>query len=75
MRKTVLYKYLGTNGTILSPIHLEDVYYVREIRLIADKYKILKNIETGSLQEAVVIPESELEQWIEIDQIFSEGQD
>ena len=30
MTKTVLYKYLGTNGTIVSPVHLEDVYYIRQ---------------------------------------------
>jgi hypothetical protein len=36
MTKTILYKYLGTNGTILSPVHLEDIYYVRYYKLQAD---------------------------------------
>ena len=43
MTKTVLYHYLGTNGTITSPVHLEDVYYIRKFKLIADKDKILTN--------------------------------
>jgi hypothetical protein len=74
MRKTVLYEYLGTNGTIVSPIHLEDIYYVRKLRLIADRNKILKNIETDALREIVVIPEADLNLWIEIDNV-SRGQE
>ena len=41
MIKEVLYQYLGTNGTILSPVHLEDIYYVRKYKLIADNGKKL----------------------------------
>ena len=37
MTQTTMYTYLGTNGTICSPVHLEDVYYIRE------QYKSLKN--------------------------------
>jgi len=36
MIKEVMYVYLGTNGTICSPIHLEDIYYVRKYRLWAE---------------------------------------
>ena len=32
MTKQVLYRYLGTNGVIESPIHLEDIYYVRKYK-------------------------------------------
>ena len=39
MTKIVMYEYLGTNGTILSPVHLEDIYYIRKLRLIADVNK------------------------------------
>jgi hypothetical protein len=41
MTKEVLYSYLGTNGTITSPVHLEDIYYTRKIRLTADVHKTL----------------------------------
>lgn len=66
MIKQVLYQYLGTNGTILSPIHLEDIYYVRKISLFADKGKSLtkdgKNFVTSK-----VIPEEELDEWYEVE--------
>jgi hypothetical protein len=39
MQKEILYQYLGTNGTILSPVHLEDIYYVRKVRITASKDK------------------------------------
>lgn len=64
MKKIVLYHYLGTNGTITSPVHLEDVYYIRKLKLIADENKCLTN---GSLyKNFVIIPESEEELWVEV---------
>ena len=41
MTKTTLYVYLGTNGTIVSPVHLEDVYFTRRLSLRADEGKKL----------------------------------
>ena len=66
MTKQVFYKYLGTNGVIESPVHLEDIYYVRLIRLIADKGKIL----TDGTQKvySIKVPEEELENWHEINE-------
>lgn len=64
MKKTVLYHYLGTNGTITSPIHLEDTYYIRKIRIVADKGMILTN---GTVfKQSVLVPEAEVENWKEI---------
>lgn len=64
MKKTVLYQYLGTNGTIISPVHLEDAYYVRKIRLVAEPNHFLTN--GVILKRSVTIAESELEMWKEI---------
>jgi hypothetical protein len=66
MKKEVLYHYLGTNGTILSPVHLEDVYYVRMLKLTADSRKRLTK-DGKVLYTTVTIPERELEEWSEID--------
>ena len=66
MIKEVLYNYLGTNGTITSPVHLEDIYYTRSLRLIADEKKSLKNKNKDMLSKTVIIPEDELNQWTEI---------
>jgi len=65
MKKQVLYQYLGTNGSILSPVHLEDVYYIRKIRLFADKDKSLTKDYINFVQ-CVIVPEEEVEEWQEI---------
>ena len=65
MTKIVMYEYLGTNGTILSPIHLEDIYYVRKLQLLADNNKLLTKNGKDFVQN-VVIPEDELDQWKEV---------
>lgn len=65
MKTEVLYKYLGTNGTILSPVHLEDIYYVRMLRLFADEGKQLTK-DGKRFTNVVVIPEDELDQWHEL---------
>lgn len=65
MTKEVLYLYIGTNGSILSPVHLEDTYYSRRIRLTAEAgKKITKNHK--QFFESIVIPEDEVELWIEV---------
>lgn len=66
MTKQVMYMYLGTNGTICTPVHLEDIYYIRKYRLVADKYK--KITKDGiNFTSIVTIPEEELELWYEVD--------
>ena len=44
MKKEVLYTYLGTNGTITTPIFIEGAYHIKKVRLVADKDKFLTNI-------------------------------
>lgn len=65
MKKIVIYRYLGTNGIIESPIHLEDTYYVRLYQLTAGEGMKLTNGEVE--KNSVLIPEEELEQWYEIE--------
>lgn len=64
MKKEILYQYLGTNGTILSPVHLEDVYYVRKWKLTADDGKNLykKDEKVGY---TCIVPEDELDLYSE----------
>lgn len=65
MTTEVLYYYLGTNGSILSPVHLEDVYYTRRLKLTADAGKLLTKdgVETCI---STVISEDDLKNWREI---------
>ena len=65
MTKTVYYTYLGTNGVIESPVHLEDIFYIRKYRLIADAGKrVTKDGKT--FYTTVMVPENELEEWKEV---------
>ena len=59
MTKKVLYLYLGTNGTILSPVHLEDTYYVRQVELMADEGKLLTR-DGVHMKKSVLVPENDL---------------
>lgn len=64
MTKTILYQYMGTNGTLTTPIHLEDVYYIRKVQLVADKGKILTN---GTIyKNMITIPEEDESLWKEV---------
>ena len=65
MTKEVLYTYLGTNGTITSPVHLEDIYYIRKIQLTADNGKALTK-DGVTLRHRIIVPEEEVQNWREI---------
>lgn len=66
MKKQILYTYLGTNGTICSPIHLEDIYYIRTVRLSAEgKKKLTKDFV--KYYSTVTVPEDEVADWYEMD--------
>ena len=67
MTKTVLYTYLGTNGTITSTVNLEDIYYIRKYRLVADARKSLTK-DGKTFVQSVTIPEDELDEWREVGQ-------
>lgn len=64
MTRTVMYRYMGTNGIIESPVHLEDIYYIRFIRLVADADKILTNGKDRL--KAVNTTEEEEKTWREV---------
>ena len=65
MKKKIIYRYLGTNGIIDSPIHLEDTYYIRLAYLTSDLGKKLTNGD--KITDVIQISEEELDQWYEID--------
>lgn len=64
MIKQILYKYLGVNGVIVSPVRLEGIYSVKMARLIADSGKKLTNGEV--YQDMVEIPLDEVDNWTEV---------
>ena len=66
MRKTIFYNYLGTNGTISSPVHLEGIYFTKKYQLIADEGKLLTK-DGDFTTDFIYVPENELDQWYEIE--------
>lgn len=65
MTKTVYYTYLGTNGVIESPVHLEDIFYIRKYRLVADAGKRLTK-DGKTFYTTIMVPENELNEWKEV---------
>ncbi len=66
MIKQIMYEYLGTNGSICSPVHLEDIYYIRKYKLIADDKKLL--VKGSRKEKSVLIPEDDLDNWKEVEE-------
>ena len=60
-----MYEYLGTNGTICSPVHLEDIYYIRKMKLQAENLKTLTKDGKNFIKQ-VIVPEDEVEEWREV---------
>lgn len=67
MTKEVLYQYMGTNGIIVSPVHLEDIYYVRKMRLRPDKGNVLTKDGGLTIHFCVEVPEEDIPLWKEIE--------
>lgn len=65
MTKTKMYRYLGRNGIITSPVLLDKVEPIVMYELIAAEEKVLTNGEK-SLKSTLVF-EDELKDWTEID--------
>lgn len=67
MTKETYYMYLGTNGTITSPVHLEDIYYTLRYKLTAGAGKVLTKDGTQFVKTAMV-PEADLASWKEVEE-------
>lgn len=65
MKKTNLYRYLGRNGIITSPVFLNNTEKIDMYHLTADKGKILTNGE--EFLYSVTIFAEDLNKWVEIE--------
>ena len=61
MKKTPIYTYLGTNGTITSPVHLEGSYSIVKYRLEAAAGMILVKDNGAITAEVVTVPAEEVD--------------
>lgn len=64
MKKIKLYRYVGRNGSVTTPVLLDDIKHYVYYHLSADETKILTNGEKKAY--AIDVPEEELGQWREI---------
>ena len=60
-----MYKYLGTNGVLTTPIHLENIYSVKQIKLTAEPNKVLTK-DKKDFYTSVIVPEDEVSLWYEV---------
>lgn len=65
MNKQTIYTYLGTNGTLCTPIHLEGIYCIKKIQLTASEGNTLTK-DGVNFKYSVMVPEDEAEQWYEV---------
>lgn len=66
MKQTVMYRYLGTNGVIDSPVYLEGIYSVKSISLMADAGYLLTKDGKSFVKSVRVSNEAEVSQWREV---------
>lgn len=59
-----MYRYLGTNGVLETPIHLEDIYYTRFFNLFAEPGKKLTN--GVAKYSSVRVNEDDINNWYEV---------
>ena len=66
MKKTPIYTYLGTNGTITSPVHLEGIYSVLKYHLEVESSDKFLTKDDKTFVKIITVPEDELEEWREV---------
>lgn len=65
MIQTPYYTYLGTNGTITSPVFLEGVYCIVKYWLTAEEGQLLT--DGKQYVKTILVPEKDISTWIEVE--------
>lgn len=65
MIQQTLYTYLGQNGTLVTPIYLENIYSIKKIKLVADENKMLTK-DGINFKKTVIIPAEQVQEWYEV---------
>jgi len=64
MTKRLMYRYLGANGVLDTPIRIPEAHCVRMMELVADSRHILVNDKRKEYR--VLVPEDEAHLWKEV---------
>jgi hypothetical protein len=65
MKKSIIYTYLGENGTLTSSIYLPGIYSIKKYELSADVDKQLTK-DNKNFFSRVIVTESDLKNWYEV---------
>lgn len=65
MKQEKIYEYLGTNGVLCTPIHLEGIYCIEKIRLTAEDGKLLTK-DHKTFKKSVIVPKADIKLWYEV---------
>lgn len=71
MTKQFLYTYLGDNGIITTPIHLEGISCIKKCRLFADENKSLTK-DNETFLSVVITSLEDINNWKEVDLVKNE---
>lgn len=66
MTKKKMYKYLGRNGNITTPVLLDGIEHIPMYYVVADKDRLLTQ-DGESFYTSITIEEKELDNWYEVD--------
>lgn len=66
MVKKKMYKYLGRNGNITTPVLLDGIEHIPMYYLVADKDCVLTK-DSETFYNSVTIEEGDLDNWYEVD--------
>ena len=66
MKQMIMYRYLGVNGVIDSPVLLEGIPSVKSVRLIADEGKVLTKDGKNFCHSVRLASEEEVAEWREV---------
>jgi len=70
MTKTPIYTYVGTNGIITSPVHLEGIPSIVKYRLEADTNKFLTK-DNKSFVKMITVFADDVDDWKEVYNVVS----
>lgn len=65
MTKYDLYRYLGVNGVIESPVYIDGIYSIKLCKLVAASGHLLT--DGNERVQTITIPASETDKWVEVE--------
>lgn len=65
MTKYDLYRYLGVNGVIESPVYIDGIYSIKLCKLVAASGHLLT--DGNERVQTITIPVSETDKWVEVE--------